>query len=172
MDFCFQCSVESWAGRFTKRCVASLGQGVHAFFGVIFSWHCVKNYRRTLKVRGFHCIGGGSALPPMSCRTLGWAMCHRCSPSTSTLSSTCSCRLGHSPGNSSGCFDKSSVPAGFLQQTCTDNTVPRSQQNRVGMQDTEHNTRTLQNNRQISQKRVHYRTIQADTNVTPMQRLI
>ena len=54
--------------------------------------------------------------------------CRRCSLSTSTLSSTCSCRLGHSSGDSSGCFDKSSVPAGFLQQTCTDNTVPRSQQ--------------------------------------------
>ena len=42
------------------------------------------------------------------------------SQDASTLWSTCSCRPGHSSGDSSDCFDRSFVPAGFLPQTDTD----------------------------------------------------
>ena len=47
------------------------------FFCVVSCWQCVKKCKGLVKVRGFHCIGGGSVPPPMSCRTLDWAMCQR-----------------------------------------------------------------------------------------------
>ena len=37
-------------------------------------WECVKNHVGLIKERCLGCTGGGGVPPPMSCRTLGWAM--------------------------------------------------------------------------------------------------
>ena len=57
-----------------KGALFGLDGGVHAFFCIVSCWQCVKNYEELLKLHGFHCIGGGSVLAPMSCWKLGWAM--------------------------------------------------------------------------------------------------
>ena len=46
----------------------------HAFFCIVSCWQCVENYEGLVKLCNFHCIGGGSVPPPMSCQTLGRAM--------------------------------------------------------------------------------------------------
>ena len=60
------CQTLGQAMRRKVRCLG-LGGGVNAFFGIVSCWQSVKNHEGLLKLRGFHCIGAGSAPPPMSC---------------------------------------------------------------------------------------------------------
>ena len=89
--------------------------------------------------------------------------------STSTLLSTCKCRLGHSLLVAlRSASTNPQVPAGFLQQIDTTNRH-RITTDREGTQ--RHTTckQSLQHSR-ISQQRVHYRTNQMIQCIVPMQR--
>ena len=91
--------------------------------------------------------------------------------STSTLLSTCKCRLGHSLLVAlRSASTNPQVPAGFLQQTDTTNRH-RITTGREGTQ--RHTTRKqlLQSSRS-SQQRVHYRTNQMIQCIVPVQRQI
>ena len=71
------------------------------------------------------------------------------SQSTLTLSSTCSRRFDHSSVDLRCYFDESSVPIGFLQQTCTNKHRAQVETNRMETQVTSHSTRSLQESRQF-----------------------
>ena len=63
-------------GGVPKGASPGLGGGSNAIFCVVSCWQNVKICECFLKMRGFHCIGGGSVPPPPNCRTLGRVM-HR-----------------------------------------------------------------------------------------------
>ena len=56
-----------------KACRLALAEAPMQIFCVVSCWQNVKICECFLKMRSFHCIGGGSVPPPPNCRTLGWA---------------------------------------------------------------------------------------------------
>ena len=56
-----------------KGALPGPGGGANAFFCVVPCWQNVKICEGLLQMPSFQCIGGGSVLPPISCRTLGRA---------------------------------------------------------------------------------------------------
>ena len=93
------------------------------------------------------------------------------SQDASTLLSARSRRAGRSSVDTSGCFGESSVPASFLQQTCTDRQAPK--QHRRGRR---HRTRlsvltrTAQARHEQFWREKNYNPIQADTTFDTVQR--
>ena len=56
-----------------KGASPGLGGGAESFFSIVLCWQDVKMCGCLLATPRFQCIGGGSVLPPMPCRTLGRA---------------------------------------------------------------------------------------------------
>ena len=69
--------LDAGLGDVLKGTLPRLGGGVNPFFCVVACWQGVKIREGWLKLRSFQCIRGGNVLAPMSCRTLGWAMCQK-----------------------------------------------------------------------------------------------
>ena len=57
-----------------KAVLPGLDGGVNEFSYSVSFWQSVKIREGLFKVHGFQCIGGGSVLPPPSCRTLSQAL--------------------------------------------------------------------------------------------------
>ena len=56
-----------------KGVLPGLGGGAEPFSSVVLCWQNDKFCECLLATPSFQCIGGGSVLPPMACRTLGRA---------------------------------------------------------------------------------------------------
>ena len=67
------CRTLGRAARRKVHCLA-LAEAPMQIFCVVLCWQNVKICECFLKMRSFHCIGGGSVPPPPNCRTLGRAM--------------------------------------------------------------------------------------------------
>ena len=61
---CFSLLPHTGLGDAPKGVSPSLGGGANAFFCVVSCWQNVKIFECFLEMRGFQCIGGGSAPPP------------------------------------------------------------------------------------------------------------
>ena len=60
-----------------KGVLPGLGGGLNGCICAVSACNSVKKMRSIGLTRSFHCIGGGVVPPPMSCRTLGRAMCRK-----------------------------------------------------------------------------------------------
>ena len=74
---CFSLPPHAGLGDALKGVSPSLGGGADPFFCVALCWQNVKICECLLATPSFQCIGGGSVLPPMPCRTLGRAACQK-----------------------------------------------------------------------------------------------
>ena len=73
----FSLPPHAWPGDAPKGASLGLGGGLNANFCVIFYCQSVKICECSFKMHDFHCIGGGSVRPPLSCQTLGRVMCRK-----------------------------------------------------------------------------------------------
>ena len=70
---CFSLPLDAGPGGTLKGASPGLGRGADSFFSVVLCWQNVKICECLLATPSFQCIGGGSVLSPMACRTLGRA---------------------------------------------------------------------------------------------------